>query len=67
MIVAEKMKNTVNQKLGKAVFKAGSPLFGLPLGGLKRDDHIPQKLRVYLTEFPFLHGKGDDISGAVAL
>lgn len=67
MIVAEKVKNTVQQQKVKFTEKRHSGVRGIPGRGRRRDHHIAEQEPTLADRLPFLLGKGDDIGRFVAL
>ena len=65
MVVAQKMQDAVDQQEHKLFIEADIVLPGLPGCGLQGDNHVPQKLGLYLGKGGIPHGKGDDVGGAV--
>lgn len=67
MIVAEKVKNAVQQQKVKFTDKRHSGLRGIPGRRRRRDHHIAEQEPTPAEHLPFLLGKGDDIGRFVAL
>lgn len=67
MIVAEEVKNAVQQQKIEFTGKGHSGLRGIPGRRRCRDHHITQKEHASADLLPFLLRKGDDIGRLVAL
>lgn len=67
MVVAEEVKNAVQQQKVKFADKRYSGVRGIPGRCRRRDHHIAEEETAPADRLPFLLGKGDDISRFVAL
>ena len=61
MIIAQKVKQAVNQEKIKLIIKVKIPLSGIFKGLFSGNHDIAENLRVDMTEISFLQGKGDDV------
>ena len=67
MVVAKKVKNTVQQQKVKFTEKRHSGVRGIPGRGRRRDHHIAEEEPTPAENIAFLLGKGDDVGRFVAL
>jgi len=65
MIIAEDVQDAMDQQLIKAPFLGHPSVGSLPCAGVHGNYHVSQQVGVDAPMFSFLHGKGDDIGGAV--
>lgn len=67
MIVAHKVKDSVNHQEKDFWFRVSPHRPGLALGGLARDDHISENLGIDGGRISRRHGKNDDVGRTMAV
>jgi hypothetical protein len=65
MVVTEYMQRTMDEEVRQFFGQRMAAGLSLTESGLSGKHHIPQDLRVEVSERPFAHGKGQHISGAI--
>ena len=65
MIIAEQMKDAMQQEEIQLAIERGLRLAGIAGRRLRRDHHVAEQIRLHAAPLAFLHGKRDHVGRAV--
>jgi len=67
VVVANKMKNTMNQQKPKLMFKGNAGLSGIGRCAFGGDNHVSEQVGIDPAALAFLHGEGDHVGRPIPL